>query len=288
MIDSNWLASFSVFAEERHFTRAAQRLHISQPALHVQIAKLSQQLGVKLYRRIGRALELTSEGQELGAFAREMSERSDAFLSTLRAAPSSKVVLAAGEGTLLYTLGPVVQRFSARADVKLRVLTRDRDGILAALSDGEAHLGVVPLATVPDGFAATKLWRSGQMLVLRRGHPLAKKRRIRLRDLQAQRLVLPPVGKPHREFVARALGAAGVSYEVSVEASGWELILRYAELGIGLAIVNDICRVPRGAVSRSLPELPSLDYYAVTRASREPSPATLELKASLQSLASKR
>jgi DNA-binding transcriptional LysR family regulator len=195
--------------------------------------------------------------------------------------------LAAGEGTLLYTLGSVVQRFAARTDVNLRILTRDREGILAALSDGEAHLGVVPLATVPDGFAATKLWRSGQMLVFRRGHPLANKRRVHLRDLDGERLVLPAMGRPHREFVARALGAAGVSYEVSVEAGGWELILRYAELGVGLAIVNDICRVPRGALSRPLPELPALDYYVVSRASHELSSAALELKASIQALAAK-
>jgi DNA-binding transcriptional LysR family regulator len=126
------------------------------------------------------------------------------------------------------------------------------------------------------------------MLVLRRGHPLAKKRRIRLRDLEGERLVLPPVGRPHREFVARALSTEGVNYEVSVEASGWELILRYAELGVGLAVVNDICRVPRGALSRPLTELPTLDYYVVSRASRELSAGARELKASIQALAAKR
>lgn len=63
---------------------------------------------------------------------------------------------------------------SARPDVRLRVLTRDREGVLAALGDGEAHIGVLPLEVIPDGITATKLWRSGQMLVVPRGHALAR------------------------------------------------------------------------------------------------------------------
>src|SRR5512140_2925152 len=110
MMNSTWLTSFLVFAEEVHFTRAAARLHISQPALHVQIAKLADVVGARLYVRTGRSLELTRAGKELRAFARDLSERSDAFLTGLGAAVVRSIVLAAGEGTLLYRLGPIIRR----------------------------------------------------------------------------------------------------------------------------------------------------------------------------------
>src|SRR5512138_1641429 len=141
MIDSERLSSFLVFSEELNFTRAAVQLHLSQPALHVQIRRLSEQLGVELYRRVGRVLELTRQGRELRAFARDEKARTEAFLASLSAPSAETVVLAAGQGTLLYCLGPTIAEYAARADVHLRVLTRDRDGIVAALLDGEAQLG---------------------------------------------------------------------------------------------------------------------------------------------------
>jgi len=84
---------------------------------------------------------------------------------------------------------------------------------------------------------------------------------VKLTDLAGERLILPPPNRPHRALVARALEAAAVRWEVAVEASGWEVMLHYAALGIGLAIVNDICRIPGGAVGRPLAGIPAIGYY---------------------------
>jgi DNA-binding transcriptional LysR family regulator len=265
MIDSGRLASFIAFAEERNFTRAAARLHLSQPALHVQITKLAGELGVALYRRVGRAIELTDAGTALLGFARDEERRAQDFLATLgRPAPRS-LVLAAGEGTLLYVLGDAIRSISARRDVDLRVLTRDRDGVLDALETGAAQVGVTALAAPPDRFHAIRARTAGMSLVVRRDHPLARKRRVRLADLEGARLIVPPPGRPHREQVERALTAAGVAWERGVEANGWPVMLQYASMGIGLAIVNDICPVPRGCVARPLTELAPLTYFVLHR-----------------------
>lgn len=268
MINADWLTSFVAFAEELNFTRAAARLHLSQPALYVQVHKLAETLGVELYERRGRTLVLTRHGIGALAFARELRERTDAFVSNLgRPAPSS-VVLAAGEGTVLYVLSGALRELSARRDVRLRVLTRDRDGIVAALETGEAHLGVAPLEVVPERLEATPLRKVGMKVVLSSGHPLSRKRRLRLADLAGQRLILPPPDRPHRQLVARTLASAGIPWELAVEASGWEVMLAFARLGVGLAIVNDICRVPRGAVARPLREFPGLRYCVAQLAGR--------------------
>src|SRR4029079_5069445 len=146
MIDSSRLASFRVFAEELNFTRAAARLHISQPALHVQIQKLAASLRVAVYERAGRALLLTPAGHALLGFARESERRTEAFLASLGRATPRTVVLAAGEGTLLFVLRDAIRL----VDLELRITSRDRDGVLAALRSGEAQLGVTALATPPE------------------------------------------------------------------------------------------------------------------------------------------
>ncbi len=265
MIHSERLASFVIFAEELNFTRAADRLHVSQPALHVQIKNLGQELGVPLYRKLGRNLELTAQGVATLAFAREIGQRTEEFRVALGQPARLELVVAAGEGTFLYVLGPAIRAACAVRSLDVRALTRDQGGVIAAVQQGEAQLGVAPLEIAPRGLQATPLGRVGSLLVIRRGHPLARKRQLRLRDLAGQRLILPPAGRPHREQVVRALASAGVSVELAVEATGWELMLHFAELGVGLSVVNDICRIPRTLVAKPLPELPSLRYCLLER-----------------------
>src|SRR5688572_3455202 len=84
MIDSEHLRSFVAFAETANFTRAAERLHLSQPALFVQIKKLAQALDTPLYTRRGRTLELTVQGKKLLAYGREQSEREQLLLQELK------------------------------------------------------------------------------------------------------------------------------------------------------------------------------------------------------------
>src|SRR5436190_20599164 len=116
MIDSDRLAAFIAFAEELGFTSAARRLHISQPALHAKVQRLSEELGVSLYRRDGRRLVLTPAGRATLAHAREAQGLSDSFLATLRnGRDTSPIVLAAGEGAFLDLLGPALAEFRLRS-----------------------------------------------------------------------------------------------------------------------------------------------------------------------------
>jgi DNA-binding transcriptional LysR family regulator len=278
MIDSGRLASFRVFAEELNFTRAAARLHISQPALHVQVSTLAESLGVTLYRRTGRSLALTSAGHALLGFARDSERRTETFLASLGRASPRTVVLAAGEGTQLFVLGEAIRRATVHARIDLRILSRDRDGVLAALSSVEAHIGVTALAAAPEHLAAVRLRTVGMSAVMPRGHRLAKKRSLRLTDLADERLIVTPGGGPHREQLERALASANVTWNRSVEASGWTLILHYAALGLGVAIVNDICRIPAGAVARPVPELPTLGYWLLHRRDLEESDPAAKLR----------
>lgn len=272
-IDAEHLDAFVTFAEHLNFTRAARARRMSQPALHTQVQKLAAALGVELYVKRGNKLALTPDGQRVLGFGRDARERTRAFVAELsHREVRGPIVLCAGEGAYLYLLGEGVRRFAKEAgSAGLRLLVRDQDGTVEAVRTGEAHLGVASLDAPPSDLRAEPIADVGQIVLVPEAHPLATKRSVRLADLAGQRLVVPPADRPHRRMVAQALRAAGVRWEVGVEASGWELLARFAEVGLGLAIVNAFCRVPAGLVARPMPELPSRTYYLLqrTEAARE-------------------
>lgn len=264
MLETSWLRAFASFAEHLNFTRAARALHLSQPALFAQVQKLSDAAGAPLYKRAGRALVLTEAGERMAAFARKSLSDQAALVEELRTGRArARVVLCAGEGAYLYLIGEAVQRSSRDAKTPLELLVRDAADTLGALRTGAAHIGVLPLASIPPRLLAEPLAHVGQMLVLPESHPLAQKSRLTLEDLSNMALIVPPPGSSQRRALDEVLATAGVSWEIAVEARGWPLVLHLVKLGTGLAIVNDFCRLPAGLVGKPLAGLPSHTYYVV-------------------------
>jgi DNA-binding transcriptional LysR family regulator len=253
MLSTDALASFAVFADHLNFTRAAAALHISQPALHVKVAKLAESVGRPLYRRQGRALLLTPTGEAVARFARDMDARMSTFLDEVRETPPTRpLVLAAGEGAYLYLLGDLIRETLERGG-RLELVNCDRDRMLAAVRSGRADLGVAVLDVLPDDLTTTLLATYPQVLAMPVDHPLASHATLTTHDLAGTSLVVPPPDRPHRIAVERALRAAGVTWTVAIEAAGWPLTLHFVTLGVGLAVVNGCVRVPDGLTTRESP-----------------------------------
>ena len=270
MIPSDWLHAFACFAEDANLSRAAKRLHLSQPAVHAQLRKLADLLGVSLYQRAGRGLVLTKEGVEVAAFARDAEERAQELCTRLGGADEAgpRIVLAAGAGALLHVLGEGMRAFSRAYEGRLEILTADTTAATDAVLRGAAHVGVIALAagaSPGSEVSAHRITEVGQLVVVPRVHRLARRRRLGLADLDGERLVLPPEGRPQRTALDAALAAKGVAVTAGALATGWELTLRLVELGAGIAVVNAAVRIPRGLVARPLSELPRIRYLAVTR-----------------------
>lgn len=264
MLETSWLRAFAAFAEHLNFTRAARLLHLSQPALFAQVQKLSDAAGTPLYKRAGRGLVLTEAGERMAAFARKNLADQAALVEELRTGRArARVVLCAGEGAYLYLLGEAVQRSVRDARTPIELLVRDATDTLTALRTGAAHIGVLPLPSIPQRIVAEPLMQVGQMLVLPEAHPLAQKSQLTLADLSGVALIVPPPGSSQRRTLEEALSRAGVSWEIAVEARGWPLAIHLVKLGTGLSVVNDFCRLSSGLVGRPLAGLPSHTYYVV-------------------------
>jgi DNA-binding transcriptional LysR family regulator len=268
MLDSDALHTFAVFAEETNLSRAAKRLHLSQPAVHAQLKRLAEAVGAPLYRRAGRGLVLTKEGVEVVAFARDLEERTRELLATIRGEQEeSRVVLAAGAGALLFVLGEGMRAFARERSERLDVITADGRTAIDAVTSGVAHVGVSAAGTaLPEGLEARPITDVPQVLVAPREHPLAKKRRVAIEDLDGQRLVLPPPGRPQRAALDAAFAERGIAVREGALAVGWELVVHLVSVGAGIAIVNGSVRVPRGLAARPIPSLPRVRYQAFTRA----------------------
>lgn len=259
-LDFDAVVSFAAFADAMNFSVAARQLHISQPALHVKVRKLGEQLDRTLYRRVGRSLELTEHGEAIARYGRQLRAGAEEVLGRLSGAADQPVTLAAGEGAYLYLLGPGIGQFLRDARMPLRLLSLDSDGSVAAVMGGKAQLGVGLLDAVPQALQSLLLTTVCQVLAVPSGHRLAGRSRLKLKDLAGERLVVPPPGRPHRQMLGALLQSEQVEWEVAMEANGWELMLSFVAMGIGSAVVNACCRMPEGVLGIPLPELPSLHY----------------------------
>jgi LysR family transcriptional regulator, low CO2-responsive transcriptional regulator len=260
MFPAESLSSFLVFAEHLNFTTAARDLHISQPALHVKVRKLAEAVGRPLYERQGKRLVLTTDGEAVARFARERENRLTEFLGELVGETNVRpITLAAGQGAYLYLLGDVI----AREATRLRLITASRTQTVGLVRDGRAQLGVAVLDVLPEDLDTVLLATYPQMLVARHDHALAKRDEVTFAELAGLRMVVPPAPRPLRVLLERMRAAAGVEWEVAVEAEGWPLMLHFVQLGVGAAVVNgcvwtELAKVP-------IVDLPAVPYYAIHR-----------------------
>jgi DNA-binding transcriptional LysR family regulator len=268
-MDLNALGAFVTFSEDLNFTHAAERLHISQPALHVKIQKLSKQLGVPLYAKHGRVLTLTQHGQELARFGRETQVQVSSFLQTLGlSGQTQKVVLAAGSGCYRYLLaGPLrtfqLQKSSHQSDLQL--ITSNSLRTQELIREGQAHFGVTVLESLPPDILTHRIHTADGVLVMKRCHPLARRKTLSVKDLAHQDLIVPALGQPLRNSIARLLEAYQVPWTPTVEAGTWELMIHFVEIGLGSAIINGCCHVPRDLVAIPIREFPKVQYYLLSK-----------------------
>src|SRR5258705_1112835 len=263
LLESDALRAYGVFAQHRNFTAAATELRISQPSLHVKVRKLAESLGVELYQREGRGLALTPAGERLAAFADESQRRVDDFGGDLRA-DVPLVRIAAGPATVRWVISPVIQAVT-RSGRSVQVITANRGAALADLAAGRADLAVIAFDPPPATLRSRRVAEFPQVLVVPNRHPLATAAKVRLSDLDGLHLVVPPVGRPHRAALDRALREAGASWHVAAEVDGWDLLVHFAALGLGVTIVNGCVQLPSRL--RAIPDvdLPTVRYWAPWR-----------------------
>jgi DNA-binding transcriptional LysR family regulator len=263
-VDLRLLTSFLTLADELHFTRAAERLHIAQPALSQQIARLERQLGFQLFDRPPRPIALTPAG-------RTLLDRVTPALALLEQGVLEATVLAGEElahlsvghvSSFAPRLMPLVVA-SLRATHPHLTLTLHEANVieqLAALRSGRTHVALIhanpDLPIAVGGLRWITLATGPRMLVMRPDNPLASNTEIVLSDAADQPFVLPS-GDRHAGYRAGTEGACrryGFEPRPAARANDTGVMLDLVAAGVGLSFAPWISlgALPSGLVARPL------------------------------------
>ncbi|MGE3255313.1 LysR family transcriptional regulator [Pseudonocardia sp.] len=215
------LRYFVAVAEELHFGRAAQRLHIAQPAVSQQVARLERKLGFALFDRNPRRVRLTEAGQRMLTEARAVlaaAEQAAAVAAHLARSPAATLRLGTSPG-LGSRIAPAMDRLAA-GGITVELDARPVAQQLAALRSGELDAALVRTAARPrlatparPGVRVVPLWSEPLRAALPASHPLAERDRVGLADLAALPARIPDAACDPlvRSVVLEAFRAAGLS-----------------------------------------------------------------------------
>lgn len=230
-------------AELGSFTRAAERCFVVQSALSHQVAKLEQELGVRLFHRTSRRVRLSPAGEAFLPVARQCLDAAERAVAEAAAASGEvRGVLSVG---LLATVAAVdvpavLRSFRAQhPQVGVRLTTGNSDVFLRQVADGALDVAFVGLAEGREisGVEQRLLARDRHRAVLAPEHRLAGRRRLRLAELADEPFVDFPAGTAGREQTDRAFAAAGLVRDVAFELTDVLLMSRILRTGLGVALL---------------------------------------------------
>jgi LysR family hydrogen peroxide-inducible transcriptional activator len=245
------LRYFCAIADTGSFTRAAQHTHVSQPSLSQQLRKLEDELGARLFDRLGRRVQLT----ELG---RAFLPRARAVLSDLEAARSDVVERKASIGGPIsigviptiapYFLPPILAAFSHKyPEVRVSVAEEITPVLLERLRVGTMDVAIValPLQARSHDFRSFSLMAEKLYAVLPKVHTLAKRGVVSLEELQGDPFLLLRDGHCFRETAVKACKRAHLNPKIIFESGQFSSILSMVSAGLGVSIVPAMAREKR-------------------------------------------
>jgi aminoethylphosphonate catabolism LysR family transcriptional regulator len=234
------LRAFHAVASHRSFTRAAERLGVTQPTLSAQVKALEETYGVALFDRRGRGVAVTSLGEQLLEITRRLfllEEEADELLSRARDLTTGHLRVAAGGP---YYAVPLLAAFGARyPGVHISLSIGNSEEVLDALLRYRADVAVISDLEPDARLEAMPYAEHRLVVVVPRQHPWARARGIRLRDLAGQPMVLREIGSMTRRLFEQAIAKAKVAPRVVMEIESREAVSEAVAAGLGIGVVSE-------------------------------------------------
>lgn len=242
-MDPELLRTFLAIVQAGGVRRAADALHVSQPAVSARLRELEERLGVPLFERVGRRLVLTAAGRHLAAAGPAWLAGGAALTRDVESAGRSErgtLRLATIDAASIYVLPPVYLEFRrAHPQIQLVVQVVDSRGVLGAVRDLEVDVGVLALPASHPDIDIAPFFSEEFVCVARAGHPLAGRSAVSLAVAAREPLVLYARGSTTRRTLDAVFAAHGVTPNVAMETASPEAMKRLAEVGVGLALVPE-------------------------------------------------
>ncbi|MEV0387739.1 LysR substrate-binding domain-containing protein [Nonomuraea sp. NPDC050643] len=252
------LEYFVAVAEERNFTRAAERVHISQSGVSAQIRGLERELGAELFDRSGRGATLTAAGRAALEHARAALAAAEAVGQAVgEVADLIRGRLAVGMviGCTLTPLFDALATFHrAHPGVEIALLEDNSDRLVEGVRAGSLDLALVGTASAaPEGLEAYTIIRERIVAAVPAGHELAGRDGVLLRELVAYPIVCMPPGTGLRTVFDRACAAQELRPVIAMQASAADAIADLAGRGMAVAVLSDSMAAHYGDRLTALP-----------------------------------
>ncbi|WP_047690917.1 LysR substrate-binding domain-containing protein [Kocuria sp. ZOR0020] len=271
-MDLRQLNYFIAVAEERHFGRAAKRLHIAQPPLSQQIRQLEEQLGVKLFDRTTRRVDLTAAGELL-------LERGRAIVNDVEALKADVYQVGAGvtgvlrvgfSGSATYSVMPQIVRAAGQAypglnvDLHGEMLTPAME---SALLDRSLDAAILRPPVTSQEIEYRIMQREPLMVAIPSHSPLAEDRPVSMPELTDQKFVTYPPGSVVYRETVELCRAAGFKHRVAHIAQETSTVLSFVAAGAGVAVVPSSVRAVQlqGVHYRELENAPIVELAIAWR-----------------------
>ena len=238
----NELRAFLAVADHASFSRAAEQLHLTQPAITKRIQSLEASVGVAVFDRVGKRVYLTEAGALLKPRALELLSGladTEVMLRNLHQRIDGRLALATSHHVGLHRLAPVLKAFSQRfTNVELDIEFVDSEAAHELVRSGRTELAVVTLAPLPDPkLSSERLWHDPLAFTVAADHPLATEKHIALDRLSTYPAILPGLGTYTGRIVAERFARAGLPLRTAMATNYLETIGMLVGIGLGWSVL---------------------------------------------------
>ncbi len=235
------LKVFEAVARHLSFSRAAEELHLTQPAVSMQVKGLEGQTGLPLYEQVGKRIHLTEAGTELARFAREVHsglKDCEDTLAAIRGVSGGRLHLAV-VSTAKYFAPRLLAEFSRRhPGVTVKLSVTNREQVIGELQANQVDLAI--MGQPPRGLdvVATAFAKHPTGIIASPEHPFARKRNIELSRLAGENFLIREPGSGTRMSMERVFADRGVKLSSSMELASNETIKQAVMAGMGLSFLS--------------------------------------------------
>ena len=235
------LKVFEAVSRHLNYTRAAEELHLTQPAVSMQVKQLEESLGIALFEQLGKRIHLTEAGLELLGYARTITQQLDELegvLNRMKGLGGGRLRISVAT-TANYFIPTLLGSFSRRyPDVTVSLDVTNRETLLRQLTDNTVDLVVMGQPPVEADVEAQIFMDNPLVVVAPPNHPLAILKKIPLARLQEETFLVRESGSGTRIAMERFFNERGMRLKTGMEVGSNEAIKQSVQAGLGLGLLS--------------------------------------------------
>lgn len=232
---------FEAVARHLSYTRAAEELHLSQPAVSMQIKQMETHLGLPLFEQVGKKVFLTEAGQEMYHYSRTVEQQlneAESVLENLKGLKQGRLVLAVAS-TANYFVPQLFAAFNKKYQgATLSLDVTNREGLLSHLDANDTDMVIMGLPPAEMDLESAAFLDNPLVIIASPDHPLAGKTQVAMESLKDENFIMREPGSGTRISMQRVFDQRGVTLKTGMEMSSNEAIKQAVQAGLGLGVLS--------------------------------------------------